>query len=300
MLDSPARPEKKATDYIVDVRMSNDNHEMSENSQKLHDTKKLVEDIAVIPSTSQPVTRNKGISEEEPMENQPRIMTMVEKLSRVVNNLGDEINKEDSMKIPVIDLLLQIQVALDECKVFPENTTIDILDIINMIPDKSVLAWKEKLNSETEIDSYEAKTLAHLITREGYTKDQQRNQETKDVYITQKCAEILQNASKKYEFAAKTAAGLADLASMCDDGNNFRDMINMVVSLQSMVKQQAEAKIKEAEEREAKVQDKTELITINNLDHLMTVMILPKFKKEWEDPQFEATKYLAVIFEFWL
>ena len=32
----------------------------------------------------------------------------------------------------------------------------------------------------------------------------------------------------------------------------------------------------------------------------MVATILPKFKEEWEDPQFEATKYLAVIFEFWL
>ena len=32
----------------------------------------------------------------------------------------------------------------------------------------------------------------------------------------------------------------------------------------------------------------------------MTATILPKFKEEWEDPQFEATKYLAAIFEFWL
>ena len=181
-------------------------------------------------------------------------------------------------------MLLQIQVALDECKAFPENTTIDILDIITMIPDKSALAWKEKLNGEMEIYSYEAKTLASSITREGYTKDQQRNQETKDVYITQKCAEILQNASKMYKFAAKTAVGLADLAGMCDGGNNFRDMMKVVVGLPSMVRQQAEAKIKEAEEREAKVQDKMELITIKNLDHLMTATILPKFKKEWEDP----------------
>ena len=70
--------------------------------------------------------------------------------------------------------MLQIQAALDECNIFPENTTVDILDIIKMIPDKSALAWKEKLNGGTEIDSYEAKALAHLVTRESHTKDQER------------------------------------------------------------------------------------------------------------------------------
>ena len=73
-----------------------------------------------------------------------------------------------------------------------------------------------------------------------------------------------------------------------------------MVSLPSMIQQQAEAKMKEAEKRKAQVQERTELITIKNLDHLMTAMILLKFKEEWEDPEFEATKYLAVIFEFWL
>ena len=32
----------------------------------------------------------------------------------------------------------------------------------------------------------------------------------------------------------------------------------------------------------------------------MIATILPKFKEEWEDPQFESTKYLEAIFEFWL
>ena len=32
----------------------------------------------------------------------------------------------------------------------------------------------------------------------------------------------------------------------------------------------------------------------------MIATILPKFKEEWEDLQFEATKYLAAIFKFWL
>ena len=59
--------------------------------------------------------------------------------------------------------MLQIQVALDECGIFPENTTVDILDIISMIPDKSVLALRDKLNGETEIDSYEAKALADSV-----------------------------------------------------------------------------------------------------------------------------------------
>ena len=32
----------------------------------------------------------------------------------------------------------------------------------------------------------------------------------------------------------------------------------------------------------------------------MIATILPKIKQEWDDLQFEATKYLAAIFEFWL
>ena len=100
--------------------MSGNNHEISENSQKSHETKKLVEDIAVIPSMSQPVMEDKEL-EEESMESQPVMTTMVDKLSKVANNLGNKIKKEESLKIPAIDLMLRIQAALDECGVFPEN-----------------------------------------------------------------------------------------------------------------------------------------------------------------------------------
>ena len=48
---------------------------------------------------------------------------------------------------------------------------------------------------------------------------------------------------------AKTAAGLADLAGMCDGRTDFKDMMSIVVGLLSRIQQQAETKIKEAEEK---------------------------------------------------
>ena len=122
--------------------------------------------------------------------------------------------------------------------------------------------------------------MAQSVTKESHTKDEERKQEAKDVYITQKCAEILQNTSRTYEFALKTAAGLADLAGMSDGGKDFKDMMNIVVCLPSLIQQQAEVKIKEAEERKAKVQDRTEIVNIKNIDQLMIAKILPKFKEE--------------------
>ena len=169
-----------------------------------------------------------------------------------------------------------------------------------MIPDKSAVAWKEKLEGRMEIDSCETKTLAQSITKESQTKDKERKQEAKDIWIMQKCAEILQNTSRTYKYASKTAAGLADLAGMCDGGKDFKDMMNIVVGLPAMIQQQAEVKIKEAEERKVVMEDRMEIASIKNLDQLMVATILLKFKEEWEDSEFEATKYLAAIFEFWL
>ena len=57
--------------------------------------KKLVEDIAVIPLMSQPVMEDEKISEEQ-IESQPVLMTMFEKLTKAVNNLGSEVSKEKS------------------------------------------------------------------------------------------------------------------------------------------------------------------------------------------------------------
>ena len=261
--------------------------------------KSRVEDIAVAPSTSQPMVKSDEILMEETFEEHPLRMNMVDKLVKAASNLGNEVRNEENIKIPAIDLLLQIQAALDEHQVFPENTTVDILDTINRIPDKSALAWQEKLNGET-IDSYQARALADSLSKESKAREQERKQQRKDAYITQKCAEILQNAAKTYEFAAKTAVGLADLAGMCDGGTDFKDMMSVVVGLPSRIQQQAEMKIKEAEEKGAGVHNKIELVNIKNLDKLMTATILPKFDEEWEHPQYEATKYLAALFEYWL
>ena len=92
-MDSPTRPEIKAAEYVVDIPMSGDNHEISGNLQKSSETK--LEDIAVIPLMSQAVMKDKEILEEELMESQLVITTMVDKLAKVVNNLGNEIKKEE-------------------------------------------------------------------------------------------------------------------------------------------------------------------------------------------------------------
>ena len=202
------------------------------------------------------------------------------------------------LKIPAIDLLLRIQAALDEHQIFPENTTVDILEIINRIPDKSALAWREKLNGQT-INSSQAKALADSLSKESKAKEQEKKQQRKDIFITQKCAEILQNAAKTYEFASKTAAGLADLAGMCNGRSDFKKMMNVVVGLPSRIQQQEEIKIKEAEKEGRRIHDKIEAVSIESIDELMTATILPKFNEEWEHPQHGPMKYLVALFEYW-
>ena len=105
------------------------------------------------------------------------------------------------------------------------------MDIINKIPDKNTTAWQEKLKGET-IDSQQARALTDSLIKELQVKEQERKQQRRVSYITQKCAEILQNAAKTYKFASKTASGLADLAGMCDDMTDFKSMMNIVVDYQ--------------------------------------------------------------------
>ena len=187
-------------EYSVDIPISSGGQEIGENSRKLRGMKEVIEDTTIVPSTSSPVKRvveDGDILEEESMKSQPTIpLTMVDKLTKRVKNLGNKIRNEKSLKIPAIDLILRIQSALDKCGLFPVNNTVDILDIINMIPDKSTIAWKGKLDGGTEIDSCATKTLAQSVMKESHAKDQERKQKAKDLWITQKCAEILQNASR--------------------------------------------------------------------------------------------------------
>ena len=169
LVDSSTKPETKVAkedvdyrsgkfqvhcEYSVDILISSD--EIGENSQKSHRKKEIVEDTTVIPSTSSLVVEDEEVSEGEAMRNQMVIpLIMVDKLAKMVNNLGSKIRKEKNLKLPAIDLMLRIQVALDEFGMFPENNSVNISDTINMIPDKSAVAWKEKLDGRTEIDSGE-------------------------------------------------------------------------------------------------------------------------------------------------
>ena len=128
--DNLIMPVTEVPEYSADIPMSRDNDEISKNSQKSQETKERIEDIAVTPSMSQPVIKSNEISVEGPIENEPVRMNMVDKLVKVVSNLGNKVKNEENLKIPAIDLMLRIQVALDEHNVFPENATVDILDII--------------------------------------------------------------------------------------------------------------------------------------------------------------------------
>ena len=255
-------------------------------SEKLQ--KSSAEPINITPSMSQPTVNIDETMTKETFEEQPSRINMLDKLIKVANNLGNKIMNEENIKIPAIDLLLRIQAALDEHEIFPENTTINILEIINRIPDKSALAWQEKLNGQM-INNSQAKALADSILKESKAKEQEKKQQRKDVYIRQKCAEILQNAAKTYEYASKTAVGLADLAGMCNGGSDFKEMMNVVVGLPSKIQQQAEIKIKEAEKEGRRIHNKIEAVNIESIDELMTATILPKFDKEWKHPQHEPT-----------
>ena len=245
------------------------------------------------------MVKNDEISVEETFEEHPSRKNMVDKLVKAAGNLGNEVRNEENIKIPAIDLLLQIQAALDECQVFPENTTVNILEIINRIPDKSALVWQEKLNGET-IDSYQAKALADSLLKESKAREQEKKQQRKDAYVMQKCAEILQNAAKTYEFASKTAAGLADLADMCNGRADFKEMMSIVVGLPSKIQQQAEMKIKEAKEKGTRIHDRIESVNIESLDELMMATILLIFDEKWEHLHYESMKYLVALFEYWL
>ena len=91
--------------------------------------------------------------------------------------------------------------------------------------------------------------------KERKVKEQEKKQQKQDSYIAQKCAEILQNAAKTYEFASKTASGLADLAGMCDDTTDFKSMMNIVVGVPTIIQQQAEMKIREVNQKVSGVYD---------------------------------------------
>ena len=66
--DNLIRPVTEAPEYDADIPMSRDNDKISANSQKSHETKQRVEDIAVTPLTSQPMVKSDKILMEEPME----------------------------------------------------------------------------------------------------------------------------------------------------------------------------------------------------------------------------------------
>ena len=286
--------EKLQLPQLEDIWIPKENGEISEKLQKSQ-----VDSIVPTSSTSQHMEGSVEDPMEEIVEENPLKMNMQEKLIKATKELGGEVKSKENIQVPAIGLLLRIQAALDEQQIFPENSTTNILDIINKIPDKNTITWQEKLKGET-IDSQQARALTDSLIKVWQVREQERKQQRQDIYITQKCVEILQNTAKTYEFASKTASGLADLAGMCDDRTDFKNMMNVVVGLPTIIQQQAEMKIREVKEKVSGFYDGAESFNIENLDQLMGVTVLPTFDEEWDQPQHEPTKYLAVLFEYWL
>ena len=138
-------------------------------------------------STNQHTAEGTEASMEEIAEENTLKLNMQEKLIKATNELGGEVESEEHIQIPAIGLLLRIQAALDKRQIFPENSTVNILDIIKKIPDKKATTWQEKLKGET-IDSQQARALTDSLIKEWKVKEQERKQQKRDSYITQKCA----------------------------------------------------------------------------------------------------------------
>ena len=72
------------------------------------------------------------------------------------------------------------------------------------------------------------------------------------------------------------------------------------MGLSSLIQQQAEAKVKEAEEKVEDLCKRTEPLSTQSVKQLMIATSLPEFNEDLESPEFELTNYLAAVFEFWL
>ena len=94
---------------VADVSTPKDDGESSEKSQKPQ-----VDSIVPTSSTSQHTAESVEAPMEEIVEENPLKLNMQEKLIKVTNELGGEVESEKKIQVLAIGLLLRIQVALDE------------------------------------------------------------------------------------------------------------------------------------------------------------------------------------------
>ena len=123
---------------VEDMSTPKEDCESSEKSKKLQ-----INSVVPTLSTSQHTAESIGASMEEIDEENTLKFNMQEKLIKATNELGGEVESEESIQVPAIGLLLRIQVALDERQIFPKNSTVNILDIINKIPDENATRGKK-------------------------------------------------------------------------------------------------------------------------------------------------------------
>ena len=86
MVDNQTIPITEVPECSADILMSRDDDEISKKPQKSQ-----VENVAVTPSTSQQMVISDKISVEEPVEDQPVRMNMVDKLIKAASNLGNKV-----------------------------------------------------------------------------------------------------------------------------------------------------------------------------------------------------------------
>ena len=79
-----------------------------------HREKSWIDSVVPTLSTSQHTVESIGASMEEIVEENTLKFNMQEKLIKATNELGGEVESEESIQVPAIGLLLRIQVAIDE------------------------------------------------------------------------------------------------------------------------------------------------------------------------------------------
>ena len=148
------------------------------------------------------------------------VLPLKDALWAAATRVKDEVLDGNGTHIPILDFMLMAQTLFYENKVFQESNRANIIGIMKSVPDRKGKAWVNYEEGGQQGTKEDWKELDRIYTESVMkqpTQTMKKVNEKKQVYIQQKCAEILRNVGKMHEYAALVKQGLADLADQIDD-----------------------------------------------------------------------------------
>ena len=311
-IEEEEEEETEKIEDIVESRMQSKGGSKTKEPKKPHGSKGKVEAIQEQPEKEEEEyeERVEGSSRKRKIGciNAREVEEFQNFIKSKMEDLVNEMKSSKELINPVRKFIRALKLQYDVIRLFENNGTANMEDILGTIPDTKGITWQKALDSKEVVDADEYNKIVDCciesrLFQEGTLHlklDEmvfgQETDEAKEC-IMQKCASLFENVKKAHQANLNVARDLKDLANIVKEPEVFSKIAQTATQpmvacytpgIDTFIKQQ-QILVSAKQEKLSKHKSIAELMEMSNL---------PQYNITWGDrdnKEMAATRYTAVI-----